>query len=207
MSLSELARQVGMAKSALSRYFNKTREFPINKVEEFAKALGTTSEYILGFDKDNNITYIYNQLEQDRKNKVYSFAKRQLEKQNESINFPNIINILGQTAAGSPINYGDVDIEEKEFKTIPKGAQYALNVNGDSMDPLIPDGSIVFYKEQPDIESGEIAIVEVDGDGVTCKKVCFNYEDNKVILKSLNNKYNDVELNGDQVRIIGKVVL
>jgi len=49
-SLSELARRVGFAKSGLSRYFNKTREFPLNKVEIFAKALNVTPEYILGFD-------------------------------------------------------------------------------------------------------------------------------------------------------------
>ncbi len=52
LSLSELARRVGMAKSGLSRYFNYTREFPLNRVDEFAKALNTTSEYILGLDSD-----------------------------------------------------------------------------------------------------------------------------------------------------------
>lgn len=36
LSISELARRVGMAKSALSRYFNKTREFPLNRVDDFA---------------------------------------------------------------------------------------------------------------------------------------------------------------------------
>lgn len=51
LSLSELAKRVGMAKSALSRYFNRTREFPLNKAEQFADALGITSEYLLGFDE------------------------------------------------------------------------------------------------------------------------------------------------------------
>ena len=37
MSLSELARQTGIAKSALSRYFNKSRQFPLNKANDFAK--------------------------------------------------------------------------------------------------------------------------------------------------------------------------
>lgn len=50
LSLSELARRVGVAKSALSRYFNKTRQFPLNKVEDFASALGVTSEYLLGVE-------------------------------------------------------------------------------------------------------------------------------------------------------------
>ena len=41
-SISELARRVDMAKSAVSRYFNGTREFPLNRVNEFAKVLGVT---------------------------------------------------------------------------------------------------------------------------------------------------------------------
>lgn len=40
MSLSELARRVGVAKSAVSRYLNLTREFPLNRAEDFAKVLG-----------------------------------------------------------------------------------------------------------------------------------------------------------------------
>ncbi|EGQ3888008.1 helix-turn-helix transcriptional regulator [Staphylococcus pseudintermedius] len=51
MSLSELARRVGVAKSAVSRYLNLTREFPLNRAEDFAKALGISTEYLLGFEK------------------------------------------------------------------------------------------------------------------------------------------------------------
>lgn len=51
LSLSELARRVDMAKSGLSRYFNRTRKFPLNKVDVFAEVLGVTPEHILGFDR------------------------------------------------------------------------------------------------------------------------------------------------------------
>ncbi|CCI85320.1 hypothetical protein FC52_GL000887 [Lactobacillus pasteurii DSM 23907 = CRBIP 24.76] len=50
VSISELARRVGMAKSGVSRYFNHTREFPINRAPEFAKALHVHVEDILGVD-------------------------------------------------------------------------------------------------------------------------------------------------------------
>lgn len=53
ISLSELARRVDIAKSAVSRYFNKTREFPLNKAEDFARALGLSTEYLLGFDEES----------------------------------------------------------------------------------------------------------------------------------------------------------
>jgi len=55
-SLSELARRVGFAKSGISRYFNKTREFPLNKVEVFARVFNVTPEYILGFNQPNKKT-------------------------------------------------------------------------------------------------------------------------------------------------------
>lgn len=87
LSISELARRVGMAKSALSRYFNRTREFPLNRVEDFAKVLDVSSEYLLGFDEDVNSTSsiekIYNQLSPPRKEKVYNIAKQELKEQQE----------------------------------------------------------------------------------------------------------------------------
>lgn len=209
---TELAEIVGAKTYTTISKWESDDNFPKGKdIKVLADFFNVTSDYLLGLNEENisknSITSIYNQLDKPRQNKVYSFAELQLEEQNKIIEFPKKINVLGQTAAGAPVSYGDPDIEEKEFKTVPKGAQYALNVKGDSMEPLIPNGSIIFYKEQQNVESGEIAILEIDGDGVTCKKVYFNYEDNKIILRSLNDKYEDIELDGNQVRVIGKVVL
>lgn len=50
ISMSELARRTGIAKSTLSRYFNKTREFPLNRADTFTKVLGITTEYLLGME-------------------------------------------------------------------------------------------------------------------------------------------------------------
>lgn len=55
LSISEIARRVGMAKSAVSRYFNFSREFPLNRVDQFAKAFHVSSEDILGIEKDADI--------------------------------------------------------------------------------------------------------------------------------------------------------
>ncbi|MEK4757050.1 helix-turn-helix transcriptional regulator [Macrococcus sp. FSL W8-0367] len=54
MSAAELSRRVGIAKSALSRYLNKTREFPLNKAEDFANALDISTEYLLGFESNKS---------------------------------------------------------------------------------------------------------------------------------------------------------
>ncbi|MDT0711033.1 helix-turn-helix transcriptional regulator [Mammaliicoccus sciuri] len=52
LSLSELARRTGMAKSTISRYLNESREFPLNRADDFARVLKVTPEYLLGFEED-----------------------------------------------------------------------------------------------------------------------------------------------------------
>ncbi|EMF0448154.1 helix-turn-helix transcriptional regulator [Enterococcus hirae] len=89
LSVSELARRVNMSKSALSRYFNKIREFPLSRVEDFARALGVSSEYILGFEEDiliEKTVTTMKKIDDEKKQKVYDFAQKQLEIQtNERI--------------------------------------------------------------------------------------------------------------------------
>lgn len=47
MSMSELASKSGVSKSTLSRYLSGSRVFPLNKADDFAKALGMTTEQFL----------------------------------------------------------------------------------------------------------------------------------------------------------------
>lgn len=100
LSLSELARRVGMAKSGLSRYFNKTREFPLNRVNEFANALGVSPEYILGFDESSETSTIIEKtvnvmekLSKSNQRDVYDYAEMKLNKQDPTkvVKLPNII--------------------------------------------------------------------------------------------------------------------
>jgi repressor LexA len=110
--------------------------------------------------------------------------------------------ILGQTAAGQPLEYVDSFIENAD--NAPKNADFGLTVKGDSMEPLIKNGSTVWVHSQPDVENGEIAIIEIDG-AVTCKKV---YKRNGALeLHSLNPKYKPMIVSKGDVRILGKVLL
>lgn len=47
MSMSELANKAGVSKSTLSRYLSGSRVFPLNKADDFASALGLTTEQFL----------------------------------------------------------------------------------------------------------------------------------------------------------------
>lgn len=81
-----------------------------------------------------------------------------------------------------------------------------INVHGDSMSPLIDDGSKILVKKQSSVDSGQIAAVLVDDEDAVVKKVLYN--DNTVELHSVNPYYpprvfknNDVT----RVQILGLV--
>ena len=205
LTADEVAEKIGVSRSNVYRYEKGDIEkLPLEVLEPLSKILQTTPQQLMGWESGNDILHIYNQLEPPRQERVYSFAKKELKEQNNVVSFP----VYGKTAAGTtPVTYGDPDIEHKDFSSVPAGADVALVVSGDSMEPLITDGSIVFYKSQPHVENGEIAIVEIEGDGVTCKRVKFDYENEKIILQSENDQYEDMVLSNSQIRILGKVII
>ena len=83
------------------------------------------------------------------------------------------IPILGTVVAGMPISaYQDIlGYEEITPEMAQTGEFYALRVKGDSMSPRICDGDIVIVKVQSDVECGDIAVVIVNGDEATVKKI------------------------------------
>lgn len=208
-SLSEFARQLDLPKSSISRYFNKSRQLPINKINIFADTLGVSSEYLLGIKISNNdLLDIYNKLDLKRQSKVYEFASHQLDEQNGIQEEKVVYLVRGrQSAAGSMIHVDDVDAEMGVLPSsiVPNGANELVRITGDSMEPVIKKGSEVYLRYQPIVEDGEVAIVRVEDEGVTCK---YLYRDGKnVILKSENPKYEDIVVDAEKVSVIGKVLL
>ena len=208
-SLSEFARKLDLPKSSISRYFNKSRQLPINKINLFADTLGVSSEYLLGIKISNNdLLDIYNKLDSKRQSKVYDFASRQLDEQNGIQEEKVVYLVRGrQSAAGSMIHVDDVDAEMGVLPSsiVPNGANELVKITGDSMEPVIKKGSEVYLRYQPTVEDGEVAIVRVEDEGVTCK---YLYRDGKnVILKSENPKYEDIVVDAEKVSVIGKVLL
>lgn len=208
-SLSEFARKLDLPKSSISRYFNKSRQLPINKINLFADTLGVSSEYLLGIKISNNdLLDIYNKLDSKRQSKVYEFASHQLDEQNGIQEEKVVYLVRGrQSAAGSMIHVDDVDAEMGVLPSsiVPNGANELVRITGDSMEPVIKKGSEVYLRYQPTVEDGEVAIVRVEDEGVTCK---YLYRDGKnVILKSENPKYEDLIVDAEKVSVIGKVLL
>jgi len=82
-----------------------------------------------------------------------------------------------------------------------------VTIVGDSMEPLLKNGQEVFIHYQPTVENGEIALVSILDEDVTCKKIYLNDSEHTFILQSLNEKYKDMTYPINNIRVIGKVIL
>jgi len=87
---------------------------------------------------------------------------------------------------------------------VPVAVDFALRLSGDSMEPLLQDGQVIWVKEQELLDSGDIGVFTYSDD-VYCKKLIANGA--RAYLRSLNPKYEDIELKEDfGFSTIGKVV-
>ncbi|WP_051291306.1 transcriptional repressor LexA [Fictibacillus gelatini] len=127
------------------------------------------------------------------------------EEQFKTIRLP----VLGYIAAGQPI-LANEHIEEwteiPNLWNLKEGQVFILRVKGDSMiGSRIYDGDRVVVKIQPDVENGEIAVVNVNGDEATLKRVK-KTPTGQVILYPDNPNYEPILINNEKARIIGKVI-
>ncbi|MEH7093979.1 transcriptional repressor LexA [Neobacillus vireti] len=117
--------------------------------------------------------------------------------------------VLGYIAAGQPIlaqEHIEDWIEIPNMWNLKTSEVLVLKVKGDSMiGSRIYEGDKVVVKIQPDVENGEIAVVNINGDEATLKKVK-KTESGQVILWPDNPKYEPTFVNNENARIIGKVI-
>lgn len=103
-----------------------------------------------------------------------------------------------------------VDWEEIDPEMLRGGAEYiGLVIHGKSMEPRMKEGDVVIVRLQDDCDTGDIAIVFVNGDEATCKKIKKTPEG--VLLIPFNDAfepmfYTNQEIIDLPVRIFGKVV-
>ena len=191
MTQDELAEKVGYSgKSMIARIEKGDIDLQIPKVISIAKALNTSPGELVGWvESEDAAVSISTHLPAGY------------------IRIP----VLGRVAAGIPIEQIE-DAEDFEDIKAPEGSEadyFALRIRGDSMQPLIQDGSVVIVHKQPDAETGEIVIATVNGHDATCKRLKKYAEG--IMLVSINPAYDPMvfeqgDVNSLPVSILGKVI-
>lgn len=188
MTQTDLALKMGYAdKSMIAKIEKGNVDLPQSKILAFANVLETTPGELMGWDYETDAA--------ETVDNIYKLDKIKLP-------------MLGKVACGEPI-FADEDRESYIMIGTDIGADFCLQCQGDSMiNARIHDGDIVFVKKTDIVENGEIAVVIID-DEATLKRFFYYREQNLVILKPENPKYQDIILTGEQlnqVRVIGRAV-
>lgn len=191
LTQTELAQKLGYAdKSMIAKIEKGQVDLPHSKIIAFADALETTPGLLMGWNEPNSQNDIT-----DNVDNLYKIDKVKLP-------------LLGTIACGEPI-YADEDRESYIMVGTDMKADFCLKCQGDSMiNARIYDGDIVFVRKQDIVNNGEIAVVIID-DEATLKRFYYYKEQNLVILKPENPKYEDIVLSGDklnEVKVLGKAI-
>lgn len=192
ISQQTLADKIGISKSSINMYERGEREPGLETLEAIADFFNCDMDYLLG--------------KSDTRNKY--IASRSIPSTSNIVPLPQTkaIPLLGSIACGEPI-LAEENIESyiKLDKDIP--ADFALRCKGDSMiNARIFDGDIVYIRQQPDVENGEIAAVLIDNEA-TIKRV-YKYP-HRIELRAENPTVKPFEISDEEmntVRILGKAV-
>lgn len=124
---------------------------------------------------------------------------------------PNRIKVYGSVPAGVPIEAIEdiVDWEDIPLDWLSGGREYlGLRVKGKSMEPKYLEGDTIIVLRQDDCESGQDAVVYVNGYDATLKKVI--KQQFGIVLQPLNPDFEpmfyDYGDESDPIRILGVVV-
>ncbi len=96
--------------------------------------------------------------------------------------------------------YSLIQIDEDKYPS----ADFAVTINGDSMEPVFPDHSVAYVHKQETLENGEIGIFYLNGNAYIKQ---LQDDEHGLYLVSLNKKYDPIQVDPsrDSFRIFGRV--
>lgn len=158
LSVDALAELVGVNRATVYRYEgDEIKSMGTETLVPLAKALRTTPAWLMGWT-DND--------EPRSSGQPVPLAQVAPSK---GVRIP----VFGTVRAGIPLDaITDIlDYEEIPQEMAAGGEYFGLRVKGDSMLPDIREDDIVIVRQQPDVENGDTAIVLINGDEATVKRV------------------------------------
>lgn len=174
LSAEELGKKIGKNRATIYRYENNSIEkLPANVLVPLANALSITPGELIKRNGD------------DSPSLPAGTFKPVFKK----------VPLLGYVAAGKPLEDLNQDVSYVDVDG-KYNVDFAVKVVGDSMiDIDINDGDIVFAKSMPEVENGQIAVVEIDHEKACLKR--FYRSNDTITLISANPKYPPMVFNAE----------
>lgn len=167
MTQEQLGKVIGVQKAAIQKYEKGTvQNIKRASLIKLAEVLGTTPEYILGWE-----------------NAPSNLAPADM---NELSQIPIIGRVAGGISCFAENNI--VGYETVQSSDLSPSDQYAfLRVTGDSMYPLFMEGDLVLIRIQTSVDSGSYAVVTIDNADGVIKRIV--YGNDFIELQSVNPMY------------------
>lgn len=198
----EFAKRLNVTKQTVNNYEHARRRPDVDMLKTIAEVLGVPAEIFMAED--------------DRKISIFGVAPEPRHLSPEILNMipdaipytPGVaVPIVGTVRCG-PGGLAFEDLQGAALAEVSNPSDYFyLRAEGDSMAPQIMAGDLVLVHIQPEVESGELAVVIVNGEEGMLKK--YVRKDNAVILMSLNQEYPPRVFVGEEMNLVnvaGKVV-
>lgn len=185
ISQKDFGRKIGVAESTISLYESNKRSPDKEILKKISLVLGVSVDYLLGEDTP----YL-------------------TSKESKYVRIP----VLGRVVAGIPMYAIEetIDWEEIPREMAETGEYFGLKVKGHSMEPRILEGDVVIVKRQPDVESGKIAVVLINGNEATLKRVKKQKDGITLIATNMAvyepHFYSNEEIEKLPIQILGEVV-
>ncbi len=194
-TLEQIASLTGVHKSTVLRWENgETERIKMATIKLLASHYNVNPVWLMGVDVPME--------RNSQNNNIGVLSIKNIEPLPKMKKVP----LLGTIACGEPIT-AEENIEDYINMPEDTNGTFALRCKGDSMiNARIFDGDIVYIREQPDVENGQIGAVLIDGEA-TLKRV-YKYE-NRIELRAENPTFAPLNFENDElnrIRIIGKAV-
>ncbi len=181
VTMNSLCRAIGRSSSYFADKRRTGGKIPDSAMEVIAARLGTTAAYLRGETDDPEPPRQGGVLEADLKQvletgeNLNSAGRRELIRYGEYLMTQEeyrrptkalraIRHYLVPAAAGYASPVEGEDYETIELADVPPGTDFCVTVAGDSMEPYIADGSLVFVQRGGDLKDLDVGVFFLDGD-------------------------------------------
>lgn len=189
LTQQQLAEKIGVTQQTIWYYENGRREMKSGVLVELSNALECTVSDLLGLNEVKGVV-----------------------QQARSPSHP--MPVVGRIAAGTPreaiYQTGEThEAPESLWEAHPDG--FWLEVSGNSMNRLFPEGTLVLVDPDEEVRNGDVGVVFVNGDDATLKRVYFDGESVRLHPESHDPEYQDRVIDREdpdapEVRVLGRAV-
>lgn len=194
MSAEIVAKFLGVSPATVYRYERGDIEkLPGTVLGPLSEILRTTPNYLMGWSDNVSDTVV----------------SPSIPAAGNIIPLPKTytVPLLGLIACGDPILAEQNIIDQVPVPENVKGADFALQCKGDSMiGARIYDGDIVYIRQQPTVDNGQIAAILIDDEATLKRVYCYP---GKLVLNPENPAYPPLVYSGpelENIRILGLAV-